>query len=66
MHYPDISGLIVVASGKYGSAALRYRVDAATNRISYIIRQSRVRDVVYEDYAAAREKFDEICKANNY
>ena len=66
MHKPDISGLIVVASGKYGSVALRYRVDTDNNRVTYIIQQSRVDDLPYEDYATARRQFDAICEACNY
>ena len=66
MHKPDISGLIVVASGKYGSVALRYRGDTDSNRLTYVIQQSRVRDLVYEDYAAARQHFDAICEACGY
>ena len=66
MHKPDISGLIVVASGKYGSVALRYKVDTDNNRVTYVIKQSRCHDLVYEDYAAARQHFDAICTACDY
>ena len=66
MFKPDISGLITVASGKYGSVSLRYRGDTDSNRLTYVIQQSRVRDLVYEDYAAARQQFDAICAACGY
>ena len=66
MFKPDISGLIAVASGKYGSVALRYRVDTADNRVTYIVRQSRVDDLLYTDYAEARGQFDAICSACGY
>lgn len=66
MYKPDISGLIVVASGKYGSVALRYMVDTDSNRVTYIIKRSRVSDLVYEDYAMARKFFDEVCAACGY
>ena len=66
MFKPDISGLVAVASGKYGSVALRYTVDTTSNRVTYTIRQSRVSDLLYTDYAAAREQFDAICNACGY
>ena len=66
MYKPDIGGLIVIASGKYGSVALRYRVDTDSNRVTYIIKRSRVRDLVYEDYATARKFFNEVCAACGY
>lgn len=66
MFKPDISGLITVASGKYGSVALRYRGDTDSNRLTYILRQPRILDIVYSDYAAARRHFDEICAALGY
>lgn len=63
---PDISGLIVVASGKFGSVALRYRVDTDSNRVTYIVRLSRVDDLLYDDYATARRQFDAIVDACGY
>ncbi len=66
MHYPEISGLVSVTSGKYGSVALRYRVDTTANAVTFIIKQSRVDDLLYSDYAAARAQYDEICECCGY
>lgn len=62
MFKPDISGIIVAAPGKHGNLELRYRVDTTSNRVTYIIKQARVGDLLYTDYATARKQFDAICE----